>query len=68
MRQGAGGEVRVRIAAGVRVPRGGIVVRAPFAAAGAPPVQTATVNGQPAPVTGGEVVVRALPADVVLRR
>lgn len=68
MRQGSGGEVRVRISPGVRVPRGGIVVRAPFAPAGTPRVTTATVNGQPAPVTGGEVVVRALPADVVLRR
>ena len=59
-----GSEVRVRVEGGVRVPPGGVVVRAPFPFAPA----SATVNGQPAAVTGGEVVVRALPADVVLRR
>ena len=64
MRAAGAGEVRLRVEGGLRVPPGGVVVRAPFPFAAA----SATVNGQPTPVVGGEVVVRALPADVVLRR
>jgi hypothetical protein len=56
-------QVRVRVAGRLAVPPGGIVVRSPMAA----PVRSATVNGAPARVAGGEVVVRRLPADVVLR-
>ena len=57
--------VEVRIERGLRVPAGGIVVRAPLRG----PIGHATVNGAPVPVSGeGEVVVRELPADVVLRR
>ncbi|HPC82346.1 MAG TPA: discoidin domain-containing protein [Thermoanaerobaculaceae bacterium] len=53
--------VRVQIGALPRVPRGGLVLRLPLA------VRHATVNGVPARVEGGDVIVRALPADVEVR-
>lgn len=59
--RGAG--IEVAIEKGTRVPRGGIVVAAP----GVTPRWRAMVNGRRATVTArGEVVVRALPAEVVL--
>jgi hypothetical protein len=54
-------EVRVRIA-GTAAPPGGFAI--PWPRVGAP--SSATVNGQAVPA-GAEIVVRALPADVVLR-
>jgi hypothetical protein len=60
-RVGEGVEVRIS-ARGLRVPPGGIAVRPPLARIG-----QATVNGKAvAPGPGGEVVVRELPAEVVL--
>lgn len=57
-------EVRVSVGGGIHVPRGGVVVRSPLAA----PVRSATVNGTASEVVGGrEVVVRRLPAEVVMR-
>ena len=56
----AGAGIEVRIDAGVRVPRGGLVVRSP---ADKPP-RSATINGRTAQITSGEVVVRALPAVI----
>jgi len=58
------GNVRVSMQAGVRVPPGGIVVRAPFSR----PPREMRVNGVATPPlpTGG-VVVRAVPAEVVFR-
>jgi F5/8 type C domain len=59
-----GQTVRVRVGGGVRVPPGGIVLRTPLER----PIRRATVNGRRAAVSadGTEVVVRAVPADVVL--
>ncbi len=59
----AGEGVEVRIGEhGLRVPPGGIAVRTPLARIG-----EASVNRKPArPGPGGEVVVRELPAEVVL--
>ena len=57
------GTVTMAISAGVRVPRGGIVVVPPARR----PFRMARVNGVSAPVTAeGGVVVRAVPARVVL--
>jgi len=59
-----GSAVRARIGGGVRVPPGGIVLRTPLDR----PIRRATVNGRTVPVAaeGQEVVVRTVPADVVL--
>ncbi len=56
----SGGEVRARIS-GVSVPPGGLALAWPLA--GAPRV--ATVNGKPAEIRGGEILVREVPAEVV---
>jgi len=58
-----GDELRARVA-GIALPPGGIALRWPLA--GAPRV--ATVNGKPAEIRGGEVLVREVPAEVVARR
>ncbi|MCL4810573.1 MAG: coagulation factor 5/8 type domain-containing protein, partial [Thermoanaerobaculia bacterium] len=59
--EGAG--VRVRLAGLKAVPPGGVVVRPPHSS----PPRTATVDGRPAPLSAdGEVVVRVLPAEVVV--
>ena len=56
----------LHIAEGIRVPPGGLVVRAP--SPGKKAFRSATVNGKPAKIgTDGEVVVREVPADVQLR-
>jgi len=57
-----GDAVEVRIAAGLRVPSGGIVVCPPLAER----MRRATINGLPAP-PGPELVARDLPATVILR-
>jgi len=60
----AGKGVRVRLSGLRNVPPGGVVVRPPLSSG----PRTATVDGRPAPLSpGGEVVVRALPAEVVVR-
>ena len=56
----AGAEVEVIIAAGTRIPPGGLVVRSPADKA---PVR-ATLNGRPAKLAAREVVVRSLPAVI----
>jgi hypothetical protein len=59
-----GDSVAVALEAGARVPRGGIVVIPPSRA----PLRRAWVDGVAAPITSeGGVVVRALPARVVMR-
>jgi hypothetical protein len=59
-----GGAVEVRIEGGLRVPRGGVVVRTFLDDA----IREATVNGKRVtPGAGGGVVVRELPATVVVR-
>jgi hypothetical protein len=62
----AGDELRARIdlIGGGGLPRGGIALAWPLDAA----AREATVNGKPAAVRGGEVLVREVPADVVVRR
>ncbi len=55
-------EVRARIA-GVRIPPGGLALAWPMS--GVPRV--ATVNGKPAGIRGGEILVREVPAEVVAR-
>jgi hypothetical protein len=61
--QGKGAGIEVRIGGGLRVPRGGIVIAAP----GVRPGWKARVNGAKAQVSlSGEVIVRAVPATVVL--
>ena len=58
------GAVEVALEAGLQVPPGGIVVVPPTRR----PFETATVNGAPAAITNeGGVVVRTVPARVVLR-
>jgi hypothetical protein len=56
----SGGDVRARIA-GVRIPPGGLALAWPLA--GIP--REATVNGKPAEIRGGEILVREVPAEVV---
>lgn len=56
------GRTRLEVSGELDGPRGGIVLDPPLPA----PLQRATVNGQPAEIRDGRVVVRALPADVVL--
>jgi len=62
MRESAGA-LRITIDRGVRIPPGGIVLRPPLSAG----TRRATVNGRSATLTNGEIVVRSLPADVVVR-
>ncbi|HQT95053.1 MAG TPA: discoidin domain-containing protein [Thermoanaerobaculaceae bacterium] len=58
------GVVRVRVEAGLRVPSGGIALRPPLP----PGPHVATVDGTPLVVSpSGELIVRSLPADVVIR-
>lgn len=60
--EGAG--VRVRLSGLREVPPGGLVVKPPLPAT----PRTATVDGRPLPLSpAGEVVVRSLPAEVVVR-
>ena len=59
------GSVRVSMQAGVRVPRGGVVVHSPFSRSSS----AMLVNGVPGePHRDGGVIVRSLPAEVVFRR
>ena len=59
-----GGNIRVSMQAGVRMPPGGIVVRSPFTR----PPRDSRVNGvSTSPLPTGGVVVRAVPAEVVFR-
>jgi hypothetical protein len=60
---GSPAEVRVRIEGGVRVPAGGIALQSPFATR----IVSASIDGQPAAVNGTEIVVRRVPAEVVIR-
>ena len=53
----------VRLGGTMRVPSGGVIVRSPLAKTPA----SVTVNDEPATMTNGEVVVRALPARVTFR-
>jgi hypothetical protein len=58
-----GDAVRVRVEPGLKTPSGGIVLRPPLS----PGPHVATVNGIRAAVSpAGEVIVRSLPADVVI--
>jgi hypothetical protein len=58
------GATVLRVEDGLTIPRGGIVLQLPTSG----PVTQATVNGSPVAIgPSGEVVLRNLPADVVLR-
>jgi hypothetical protein len=57
------GALRLRLEAGVRVPPGGIIVQPPLGGAG----RRVTVNGRAARLANGEIVVRRVPADVMVR-
>lgn len=58
------GAVRVRVEAGLEVPTGGIILRPPLP----PGPNLATIDGAKVAVSSsGEVIVRSLPADVVIR-
>ncbi|HTD52892.1 MAG TPA: coagulation factor 5/8 type domain-containing protein, partial [Thermoanaerobaculia bacterium] len=57
----AGGRLRIRIAAGLAVPPGGLVLRPPLSGSRA----RVSANGKEIPVSGEEIVLRELPADVV---
>ena len=48
---------------GVRVPKGGLVIRSPLER----PIRGVTVNGKPVAFSGSEFVVRGLPASITLR-
>jgi len=53
---------RVRVGGGITVPPGGIVLRPPL-----PPGDCdARIDGEPAPCANGEVVLRSVPAEVVV--
>ncbi len=56
-------EVRVRIEGGVRVPRGGIALQSPLARR----MASAMVDGQAAVITGAEIIVRRVPADIIIK-
>ena len=59
------GTLELKIDGGLRVPPGGIVVRAPAGPAG---VHSATIDGRSAsPTSAGEIVVRGVPASLELR-
>jgi len=61
---GDGRVVHVRLAGRLSIPRGGIVLVSPYDRA----VRDAVVNGQrTAPSATGEIMIRHLPATVVLR-
>jgi hypothetical protein len=57
----AGGRLRIRIATGVAVPPGGFVLRPPLPGSKA----RVSVNGKEILVSGEEIILRELPADVV---
>lgn len=68
--RGIGKNIQVQVEGDLRVPSGGVVLSVPF------PVDSATVNGRDVPIDAarqrhvppaGELVLRELPADVVLR-
>lgn len=61
---GEGNKVTARIGAGLTVPRGGVVLRSPYDRR----IRSASIDGRTTAVSrdGREVVVRALPATVVL--
>jgi hypothetical protein len=58
-----GDVVRIRVAGAEPIPRGGVVIRTPLARR----LRSATVDGRPVSVGSGEIIVRALPADVVFQ-
>ena len=60
---GTAQEVRVRISGGLRVPAGGIAIQSPIARR----MASATVNGAIATISGAEIIVRNVPAEVVIR-
>ena len=60
---GTASEVRVRIAAGLRVPAGGVAIQSPFARL----ISSVSIDGRPAAVNAGEIIVRTVPAEVVIR-
>ena len=62
LRADGAGRTRMQITGELEGARGGIVLDPPLPA----PLRQATVNGQPAEIRDGKVVVHALPADVVL--
>jgi len=63
--QRKGNAVAVEISGGLRIPPGGLLIHAP----GSAPVSRATVNGAPAPLApGGLVVVREIPARISFER
>jgi len=63
--QRRGNAVAVEISGGLRIPPGGLLIHAP----GSGPVSRATVNGAPAPLApGGLVVVREIPARISFER
>ncbi|HYK42843.1 MAG TPA: discoidin domain-containing protein, partial [Thermoanaerobaculia bacterium] len=59
----SGGALRISIASGLTVPRGGIVLMPPLPSGEC----EATIDGTPAPCRAGEVKVPSVPAEVVVR-
>ncbi|HET6761776.1 MAG TPA: discoidin domain-containing protein [Gemmatimonadaceae bacterium] len=59
----SGNVVTVNLRAGIRMPKGGIVIWSPLEQ----PILSAWVDGVPAPVKGAEVTIRKLPAIVTIR-
>jgi hypothetical protein len=59
----SGNVVTVNLRAGIRMPKGGIVIWSPLEQ----PILSAWVEGVPAPVKGSEVTIRKLPAIVTIR-
>ena len=61
---GSGGEVRLELSGDLAAPPGGLVLSLP---AGIAPLRRATVNGRAASLVSGELVIREVPARVVVR-
>jgi hypothetical protein len=58
-----GTSVIINLKAGIRLPRGGVVVYSPLDQ----PILSAAVDGVPTAITGAEVRVRKLPAVITIR-
>jgi hypothetical protein len=60
---GTASEARVRIDGGLRMPAGGVVIQSPYDR----PIVSASVDGAAAAFTGTQIIVRRVPAEVVIR-
>ena len=62
-REAKTGALRIRVAGGITVPPGGFALRAPLSRG----PHRATIGGKPARLVGDELVIRRVPADILVR-